>query len=280
MIASFVITLREGIEAVLVVAVVLAYLRKVGAQALHRPVYLGILFGILASIAVGSLFILLSVEFKGVGEQIFEGSTMFIAAIVLTTMILWMRNNTRAYSQGLKEKVQAALTSKQTLGLTALVFVSILREGIETVLFLGSASFTSEGLQTVIGGTLGLVVATVLGLAIIKYSVKLNLKAFFNITGVFLVLFAAGLVARGLGEFHEAGIVPAGIEHVWNTSAILSDTGTLGETMSALFGYVSSPSLVQVLGYAGYWVFVAVGIYRDATVSFLRRAFAAVRPAA
>jgi high-affinity iron transporter len=280
MIASFLITLREGIEAALIVAIVLSYLKKVGASALLRPVYIGVLAGVLASIAAGSLFLLLSVEFEGTGEQIFEGATMSIAAIVLTTMIFWMRDNSRAYSEGLKNKVQAALTSKETLGLTALVFVSILREGIETVLFLGSASFTTTGVQTVIGGTAGLVVAIAAGLAIIKYSVKMDLRAFFNVTGVFLVLFAAGLVARGLGEFQEAGIVPSVIDHIWDTSGVISDGSDLGEALGALFGYTAAPSLVQIFGYAGYWLFIALWTYRQATMSVLRRAFAVVRPSA
>jgi len=280
MIASFLIALREGIEAALIVAVVLSYLRKVGAQALLRPVYLGVLTGVLASIAAGSLFLLLSVEFEGTGEQIFEGATMFIAAIVLTTMIFWMRDNSRAYSEGLKSKVQAALTSKETLGLTALVFVSILREGIEMVLFLGSASFNTSGLQTIIGGTLGLAGAVAVGLAIMKYSVKMDLKAFFNVTGVFLILFAAGLVARGLGEFQEAGLVPAVVEHVWNTGGFISDGSDLGATLGILFGYTATPSLVQIMGYAGYWVFVAIWVYRDVTMSLFKRVFAAVKPAA
>lgn len=280
MIASFLITLREGIEAALIVAVVLSYLKKVGAHALLRPVYLGVLTGVLASIAAGSLFILLSVEFEGTGEQIFEGVTMSVAAVVLTTMIFWMRDNSRAYSESMKGKVQAALTGKRTLGLTALVFVSILREGIETVLFLGSASFTADGAQTVIGGTLGIVVAVAVGLAIIKYSVRMNLKAFFSATGVFLVLFAAGLVARGLGEFQEAGVITPLIEHVWDTSGFISDGSSLGTAMSALFGYTAAPSLVQIIGYAGYWVFVAMWVYRATTMPWLRRVFAAVRPAA
>ena len=280
MIASFLITLREGIEAALIVAIVLSYLKKVGAQSLLRPVYLGVLAGVLASIAAGSLFLLLSVEFKGTGEQIFEGATMFIAAIVLTTMILWMRDNSRAQSESLKSRVQAALTSKETLGLTALVFVSILREGIETVLFLGSASFNTAGLQTAVGGALGILVAVVVGLAIIRYSLRMNLKVFFNVTGVFLVLFAAGLVARGLGEFQEAGIVPAVVGHVWNTSGFISDGSDLGATLATLFGYTAAPSLVQIIGYAGYWLFIASWAYREVTMSVLRRAFAVVRPSA
>ena len=279
MIASYLITLREGIEAALIVGIILAYLKKVGAERLSRTVYFGTWAGILASVGVGSLFMFLAVEFEGKGEQIFEGATMFLAAVILTTMILWMRNNSRAYSEGLKQKVSEAITDKATFALALLVFVSILREGIEVVLFLGSASFTASGMETLVGGTLGLLTALALGLAILRYSVRLDLKTFFNVTGVFLVLFAAGLIAHGLGEFSEAGIVPTLVDKVWDTSGIVSDGSQLGEVLGALFGYTGTPSLAQVLGYVGYLLVVVFSVFRDGTVAAMRKVYAVVRPA-
>jgi high-affinity iron transporter len=279
MIASFLIALREGIEAALIVGIILSYLKKVGADALIKPVYIGTILGVLASIVVGALFIILSVEFEGKAEQVFEGSTMLLAAAILTTMILWMSRNSKAYSEDLKSKVQNALTTKQSYGLSALAFVSIFREGIETVLFLGSTSFTSEGVQTLIGGALGLTFAILLGLAIIKYSVRMNLRTFFNATGVLLVLFAAGLVAHGLGEFSEAGLVPPLVEHVWDSNWIVSGDGDLGRLLRALFGYDAAPSLVQILGYLGYWGLIAFWVYREQTVTALKQVFGSFRPA-
>jgi len=279
MIASFLIALREGIEAALIVGIILSYMKKVNAHGLMRPVYMGVALGILASVAVGALFMLLAVEFEGTYEQLFEGATMFLAAAILTTMILWMRKNSQAYSSDLKRKVQFALSGKESLGLSLLAFVSILREGIETVLFLGSTSFTSTGLQMLIGGALGLGLSAAIGIVMIKYSVRLNLKTFFNVTGIFLILFAAGLVARGLGEFQEAGIVAPVIDHVWDTNNILSDQGDAGKILTALFGYVGAPSLVQVLGYASYWVLIALWLYRDEMSTTFRKAYAAFRPA-
>jgi len=280
MLASFLITLREGIEAALIVAVVLSYLRKVGAQSLLKPVYLGVVAALLASVAAGSVFLLLSVEFEGTGEQLFEGTTMLIAAVVLTTMIFWMRDNSREYSEGLKRRVEAALSGKESFGLTALVFVSILREGIETVLFLGSASFNASGFQTVVVGAIGIAAAVAIGVAIIVYSRKMSIKTFFDATGVFLIFFAAGLVSRALGEFQEAGLVPAVVEHLWDTSGFISDGGSLGSTLATLFGYTSSPSLIQVIGYLGYWLFVGVWVYREVVMMFLKKVTAAVKPSA
>jgi high-affinity iron transporter len=279
MIASFLIALREGIEAALVVAIILSYLKKVNAEQLARPVYAGTILGVIGSVAVGGLFLLLSVEFQGTGEQIFEGTTMLLAAAILTTMILWMSRNSKAISEDLKKKVSQALSTKQSYGLAGLAFVSIVREGIETVLFLGSTSFTSTGIDTLIGGSLGLLVAVLAGVAIVKYSVRLDMRAFFNATGVLLVFFAAGLVANGIGEFGEAGIVPPIVHHVWDSNWLISGEGHLGQLLNALFGYNAAPSLAQLLGYAAYWAVVFFWIFREETSATLRRVVATVRPA-
>ena len=190
-----------------------------------------------------------------------------------------MSRNSREYSEDLRLKVQHALTTKQSYGLAGLAFVSIVREGIETVLFLGSTSFTSSGADAFIGGALGLLLAVVIGVAIMKYSVRLNMRAFFGITGIILVFFAAGLVANGLGEFGEAGILPPVVNHVWDSNWLVGGTSHLGELLKALFGYSAEPSLTQILGYVAYWVLVAAWIYKDETVETFKRVFASIRPA-
>ena len=279
MIESFIIALREGIEAALIVGIILGYLKKVGAESQTRPVYYGVGFGIAASVAVAALFVLLSVEFEGRFEQVFEGATMFLAAAILTTMILWMHQNSKAYSDDLKRRVDSAIDKTKTYGLATLAFVSIFREGIETVLFLGSASFTSTGIQIIIGGALGLALAVVIGLAIMRYSVRLNLKTFFNATGVLLILFAAGLVAHGIHEFEEAGWFNPLVGDVYDVGWLVSGDSALGKLMSALFGYDSSPSMAQILGYLGYWALIVFWVYQDTTMHALERAVAAIRPA-
>ncbi len=270
MIASFLIALREGVEAALVVAIMYSYLSKVGAKAYARPLYLGVLLGIIASIAVAGAFELVALEFEGSLEQIFEGSTMFLAAAVLTTMIAWMAKNSRALSTELKAKMDQVVSGSRYFGLAFLAFISVFREGIETVLFLGSASFSSTGFDLLVGGLLGLAGAAVIGFAIIRYSVRLDLKTFFSITGILLILFAAGLVSRGLHEFGEAGIVPTLVEHVWNSNWIVSDQSTLGELLTSLLGYNGTPSLTEVLGYVVYWGLVLAFVYRDETKALFR----------
>jgi len=277
LIASFVIALREGIEAALVVGIILGYLKKVGALDLQRPVYIGVGLGVMASIAVAGLFAFLALEFEGTTEQLFEGTTMFVAAAMLTTMIVWMHKNSRQYSSGLKERVQGALTKGQSYGLAALAFVSVFREGVETVLFLGSASFSSTGVQIIVGAGLGLALALIFGVAMMMYSIKLNLRTFFNVTGFLLIVFAAGLVAHGIHEFEEVGIVAPVVAHVWDVNWIVDDHSDFGRLLTALFGYNGNPSLVEVLGYLSYWLLIVAWIYRDSTVVFFRKAVAAVR---
>jgi high-affinity iron transporter len=278
LLASFVITLREGIEAALIVAIILAYLKKVNAKALAKPVYLGIAAGIMASVAVAAAFVVLSVEFEGELEQVFEGTTMFLAAAILTTMIVWMQKNSKAYSESLRQKVSLALSGKESFGLASLAFVSIFREGVETVLFLGSASFNTSGLQLLIGGAIGLGLSLAVAVAIIRYSVRVNLSTFFKVTGVLLVVFAAGLVAHGIHEFEEAGLIAPIVSNVYDINWFVDDHSALGRLMTALVGYNGNPSLSEILGYVGYWLFVAFAVYREGTVSTLRRILAHAWP--
>jgi high-affinity iron transporter len=279
MIESFVIALREGIEAALIVGIILGYLKKVGAENLAKPVYYGVGLGVLASIGVAGLFLVLRVEFQGKYEQLFEGITMLVAAVILTTMILWMRNNSKTFSEDMKEKVETALTKRQSYGLASLAFVSILREGIETVLFLGSASFTSSGIQLLIGGGLGLGLAVLVGVAIMKYSVRLDLRTFFNVTGILLILFAAGLVGRSILEFQEAGVVAPVIEHVYDVNWLINGQSNAGSILTALLGYDASPSLAEILGYIGYWVLISFWMYRDTISRLFERVIKSFRPA-
>jgi len=278
MIPSLLITLREGIEAALIVGIIVSYLRKVDANQLMRPVIGGVAAGILASLGTGAAFALLAVEFEGRLEQVFEGATMFFAAAILTTMILWMRKNSKAYSEDLKRRVEFALTKKESYGLAVLAFVSIFREGVETVLFLGSASFSSTGVQVLIGGSIGIGLAVLFGIAMIKYSVRLDLRKFFNVTGVLLILFAAGLVAHGVHEFEEAGLISPVVANVWDVNWLIDDHSDAGRLLTALFGYNGNPSLVEVLAYIGYWGLIIGWLYREPALDTIKRLIAVVKP--
>jgi high-affinity iron transporter len=188
--------------------------------------------------------------FEGRAEQIFEGVTMLVGALLLTTMILWMMRQ-RHIASGLEGKVAAELATANQFGLFGLVFVAILREGIETVIFLGAASFASAE-NNLPWALVGIVAAVLLGYAIFVGSMKVNLKAFFNVTSILLILIAAGLTARGVHELQEARILPEVIEHMWDLSPLLSEDGYISGFLHALFGYNPSPSLLEVLSYVAY----------------------------
>jgi high-affinity iron transporter len=140
-----------------------------------------------------------------------------------------------------------------------LAFVAVVREGIETVLFLTAAAFSATAGQTLMGGALGLIVAGAIGWLIFIAGKELNVRAFFRATGVLLVLFAAGLVAHGVHELQEAALLPTVVEHLWDVNHILDEGSTVGRFLQALFGYNGNPSLIEVLSYIAYFVAIVLG---------------------
>ncbi|MBW1753416.1 MAG: FTR1 family protein, partial [Deltaproteobacteria bacterium] len=215
------------------------------------------------------LFTKLAGGFTGRAEEIFEGITMLIGALLLTTMILWMMKQ-KHIARELENRVATELTETHKFGLFSLVFVAILREGIETVIFLRAAILVSTG-NTMIGSLAGVIAAILLGYAIFLGSMKINLKRFFNITSILLILFAAGLVAHGVHELQEAKVVPTVIEHIWNINPpanldgsypILHEKGHVGSILKSLFGYNGNPSLIEVLSYLLY-ITLVIGLWRN-----------------
>jgi high-affinity iron transporter len=254
MFASALITFREGLEAALIVGIVLGALRKLGRADQSRPVWAGVLVAAVASVGAGLALNALGVAFEGRGEAIFEGVAMLLAAGVLTWMIFWMQRQGRRVQDDLETDVRRAVTGGSAWALFSLAFVAVLREGIETVLFLTAAAFSATPVQTLTGGALGLSVAVVIGWLIFVAGKELDVRAFFRVTGGLLILFAAGLVAHGVHELQEAALLPTLVAHVWNVNPILSEDSALGLILKALFGYNGNPSLIEVLSYVGYYV--------------------------
>ena len=267
MIAEFIITFRETLEAALIVGIVLGYLNRTKQTKYNNIVYIGIVSGLMASILGAIIFINLAGGFTGRAEEIFEGVTMLIGALLLTTMILWVMKQ-RHISIKLEHKVEREIHEAHKFGLFFLVFIAVLREGIETVIFLGAASFTSTG-NTVVGALGGIFIAIFLGYLIFVGSMKINIKRFFNITGIILILFAAGLVAHGVHELQEAKVIPTVIEQVWDINPtapradegvypLLHENGYIGSILKGLFGYNGNPSLIEIISYLAYLTFVFV----------------------
>jgi high-affinity iron transporter len=260
MLPTYLLSLREGLEAALIVGIVLGALRQMRRTDLALAVWGGVLGAVLVSVFVAVVLTSLGLSLQDPAEAIFEGFTMLLAMAVLTWMIFWMNGQSRQLKSELEAGVrQAALASGQR-GLFMLAFLAVVREGVELALFLTAATFAADAVQTLTGTLLGLFTSILLGWSLFATSVKLDLRRFFQVTGFLLILFAAGMASRGVSEFVEVGWLPALIEHVWDLNPILSETSGLGQILSALFGYASSPSLMAVLTYVGYFVTIGVGL--------------------
>ncbi len=253
MLESFLVTSRETLEASLVIGIVLAYLNKTNNQNYRKSVYYGIVFGILASLIAALIFTFFAGGLEGKTEQIFEGTTMLIGAFLLTTMILWMMQQ-RHISKEIEGKVERHLMSAQPLfshmGIFMLIFIAIIREGVETVIFLNAINYAS-GINF-IGGTLGVVAAVAAGYLFFAGAKKINLKRLFSISSILLILFAAGLVAHGIHEFEEAGMVNGIVSPLFDISNILNEKGIIGGFLKGLFGYNANPSLLEVIAWLSY----------------------------
>lgn len=255
---TFFIMLREGLEASLIVGIVLAYLGQMGALRHARYVWAGVGAAVAVSLGVLGALGAAGAEFEGRTEQIFEGGTMLLATAVLTWMVFWMVRQSRLLTSELQRGVDRALAEGAGWGLLLLAFFAVVREGVETALLLQAAAFAAAGESTLLGAIVGLGGAIGLGVLMYVFGVRINLRAFFRVTAVILLLFAAGLVSHAAHEFAQAGLVPGLVEHVWDTSGVLNQSEGAGALLRALFGYSHSPSLLEVVVYGAYLGLVLV----------------------
>ena len=260
MLPSYLLSLREGIEAALIVGIVLGALRQMRRTELVPAVWFGTLSAAALSLLGGILLTTFGLSFEGAAEQIFEGITMILAAALLTWMIFWMSRTARTLKSDIEANVHRAAFGTGKRAVFFVAFIAILREGIELALFLTASVFATNTLQTLIGAILGLGTAILLGWSIFAAILRLDLRRFFQVTGFLLILFAAGIVAHGVHEFNEVGWIPAVIEHVWDVNAFIDENSTFGLLLKALFGYNGNPSLTEVLAYAVYFAAVFLGL--------------------
>ncbi|MER3410061.1 MAG: iron transporter [Thermoleophilia bacterium] len=202
------VVLREGFEASLVVGIVLAFLHRTGRRDGFWPVWLGTGMALAISVAVGAVLFAIGAELEGRAEAAFEGATMLLAAGLLTWMIFWMRRQARTIRRELEAQVESALVSGSALALTLVAFVGVLREGVETALFLFGTVEGSNKLVATGSAAAGLAAAVVLGYLFYKGAGRLDLRRFFTVTSVLLLLFAGYLLAQGLHELSDAGVLP------------------------------------------------------------------------
>jgi high-affinity iron transporter len=202
------VVLREGFEASLVVGIVLAFLNRTGRRDGFWPVWLGAGAALLLSLGTGALLFAIGAELEGAAEKAFEGAAMLLAAGLLTWMIFWMRRRARTIRRELEDQVESALGRGSAVGLALVAFVGVLREGVETALFLFGTVEGSNRLVASISGAVGLAAAVMLGYLFYRGAERLDLRRFFTVTSVLLLAFAAWLLAQGLHELQEAGALP------------------------------------------------------------------------
>ena len=264
------ITLREGLEMSLIVGIILAYLARTGHRREFGAIWAGVAGAVGVSALAGGIILVTAGEFSGRGEQLFEALAMLTAVAVLTYMIFWMRRQAATMRSDLQSRLSDALRVGSGGALVVLTVASVGREGVETALFLFATARASAALPALAGAVLGLGCAVLLGALIYRGSYRLNLRTFFNVTGLLLLLVGAGLFVRGIGELQEAGLVPPLIPHMWNTGAVVPETSTMGSLLQAVLGYISAPSLVQVTLYLGYLAVVGWRYFAPAHQSAVR----------
>ncbi len=268
--ASFLITLREGLEIAIVLAILAGYLVKTGRRDRLTTVWLGSGVALVICLIVGVIVHLATDGLRGKGEQAVEGGLALSAALVLTYMILWMRKNSRSLGGHLRAKIDLADTG-YALGFVA--FVAVAREGLETVLFLlGAETGSASGAQVVIGGILGLLISAAVGLLIYVGGSRIDLGKFFRYTGLLLILFAAGLAGKAVHEFRELFGFETGwfIDSMWTVTSGPFASGSLHDFLKGLFGWSPNPERIRVLTYFAYaipvlWIFLRPQRSADAT---------------
>ncbi|HLM96078.1 MAG TPA: FTR1 family protein [Acidimicrobiales bacterium] len=269
MIPTFVIFLREGIEASMIVAILLAYLDQIGQRRHFRDVLLGVAVAMVVVIGGGVAAYLVIKQYDGSTVQtVFETVTYLLAAAVLTYMTFWMQSHSRTLSDDLRRRSEEALNGKARFGLGVLAFQAVGREGLETMVFTLAIVFASSsqsatgghGHGLLLGALLGLALALVVAYVIYKLGRRLNLGLFFRVIGVVLMVFAAGLLADAVEDLNQLGWVTVLGHPLWNTSGVLNEGSSLGDVFHSLLGYADHPTVLQLIVWATY-VSVSVTLF-------------------
>lgn len=272
MLSALVITLREGLEAALIVSILAAYLVKTGRSDEIRKIWTGVAAAAGLSLIVGLAVALGAASLSDAAREAFEGIASLAAVGVLTWMIFWMKRNARHIRSDLEGRAATA----SGLALALLAFTAVAREGLETVLFL-YASFEQSATPAASGGgaLAGLLIAVTLGYGFYKGGIKLNLRRFFQITGALIVVVAAGLVATGFHELEEAGLALPLTIAAWDTGGLIAKDGFLGSVLKGLIGYRPAPTVFEVIVYWAYLIPAMAAFFwpsRPAAPAPIRRA--------
>ncbi|WP_269687100.1 MULTISPECIES: iron uptake transporter permease EfeU [Halopseudomonas] len=278
MLVPFLIMLREGLEAALIVGIIASYLRQTGRAAWMPVIWTGIFLAVTLALLGGAALQLVSAEFPQRQQEMFEAAVGLIAVGVLTWMVFWMR---RA-SQGLRSELTGALDQAfqggqgQTWALIGMVFLAVAREGLESVFFLLAVFQQGRGTGAPLGALLGVLCSVLAGWTLYRGSLRLNLRHFFRGTGLFILLVAAGLFSGAVRALHEAGLWNYGQRNVFDLSEWLPLDTPLGSLFAGIFGYQPAPSASEVVAYLGFLLITLFFFFRPGTAQLARPAAARV----
>ena len=265
--ANFLIALREGVEAALIVGVVAAYLVKVGRKNLLPKVWLGVVIAAAIPLSLGAIMTWGPYTLSFQAQEILGGTLSLVAVAMVTWMILWMSSNSRQFARKLREDTAAQLASGSDWGVVWIAFIAVAREGIETALFVWAtikSSAENAIAAPALGVVTGLLVAVVIGWLIYTGAARINLSIFFNITGLLLIFVAAGIVSYGIGDLQEASVIPGWGTHIYDITAYLDGSVYSWLTTSswwwtlleAMFNVNASPTHLQLIGWVLYIVII------------------------
>ena len=265
--ANFLIALREGVEAALIVGVVAAYLVKVGRKNLLPKVWLGVVIAAAIPLSLGAIMTWGPYTLSFQAQEILGGTLSLVAVAMVTWMILWMSSNSRQFARKLREDTAAQLASGSDWGVVWIAFIAVAREGIETALFVWAtikSSAENAIAAPALGVVTGLLVAVVIGWLIYTGAARINLSIFFNITGLLLIFVAAGIVSYGIGDLQESSVLPGWGVPIYDITAYLDGSVYSWLTSSswwwtlleAMFNVNASPTHLQLIGWVLYIVII------------------------
>lgn len=249
---SFLIMFREGVEAALVVGIVLAVLNRMGAAVYTRHVAWGVVLAVLASVGFAAVADRVADLFSGAGQEVLNGAVLVVAAAMLTYVVVWVRGARGRMAAALDDRVRERVAAARGLGLFTLVFFTVFREGFESVLFLWGVSTGSATAEVLAGALLGLLASLALAWMVFAGGRRVPLRKFFDATMVLLVFLAAGMLSHAAGFWVAVDWLPALAYQVWDTSQVIPERGALGSALTVLVGYNANPTLMEVAVYAGY----------------------------
>lgn len=256
MLSTFIIALREGLEAALIVGILLAYILKTNRTHLRNPLWIGVTLALIASLALGAVLTFTSRELGEHGEEIFAGTMAVVAVALVTWMVFWLKRTARSMRSDLEGKIDNAIhVGSVAIAVTA--FVAVAREGLETALFLYTNFKTVKtSAAPSFGLILGLAAAVGLGFLLYRRAITFDLAKFFQITGVALIVVAAGVLANGVGDLQSAGWLPGGTTNAWQIDSWMSPDSFIASVLAGSIGFSTTMAWLQVGVWATYLITV------------------------